>query len=147
MKRDDLFTILNEDVSLRGMEEYERELVQGDRNKMNQIITVYDIEQCIKDADNCIRRLCIPFTNIPWLFFSKLERRTVEGYVNNKKMFNLYLEHFRKELQTLKELHYDIAQDLKSKDKYNKLYSKQIKNLTTIHNLLKSMEEKKSVVK
>lgn len=148
MRKDYLFTLLNKDVTLRGLTEYQRHLVRMDRDKMKTNITHYDVCRSIELAKANIKRLCIPFTHIPKNIFSKLDRYIIKGYKNNMRMFELYLNNMEG-CNTIKDIHINISKNLKDKDLYNHIYKDQLFVLSEIRDMLKSIREnkKKSEVK
>lgn len=142
MKKDYLFLILNKERLVgKYFEDYERELIDSDRERLDQEVSIDLINKAIEDQKNNLKTLCLPFTNIPTLIFSKLERCTTRGLKNNIKMYKLYLQHMD-EAKTLKDVHMNILKDLKAKDLYNKMYNEQVKTLTVLKDIVKKLERK-----
>ena len=142
MKKDYLFLILNKETLFgKYFEDYEREIIETDRERLDQEVSIDLINKAIEDQKNNLKTLCLPFTNIPTLIFSKLERCTTRGLINNIKMYKLYLQHMDG-AKTLRDVHMNISKDLKDKDLYNKIYHNQVKTLTVLKDIIKKLERK-----
>lgn len=140
MNKDYLYLLLNKEISLgKGFDDYERKLVETDRKRIEQEIDMNLINKAIEAQKNDLKILCLPLTNIPTLFFSKLERYTAKGLNNNIRMYKLYLQYING-AKTLKDVHINIAKDLKAKDLYNKIYHDQVKTLTVLQSIVKKIE-------
>lgn len=142
MIKDYLFLLLNKEILFgKCFEDYERELIETDRERLDQVVNVDIVNKSMEDQQNNLKTLCLPFTNIPTLFFSKLERYTARGLKNNIKMYKLYLQHMNG-AKTLRDVHINIAKDLRAKELYNKMYYNQVKTLTVLKDIVKKLERK-----
>lgn len=142
MIKDYMYLLLNKEILFgERFENYERTLIETDRERLDQVVSIDIINKSIEDQKNGLKTLCLPFTNIPTLFFSRLERYTAKGLKNNIKMYKLYLQHMNG-AKTLRDVHINIAKDLKAKDLYNKIYYNQVKTLTVLKDIVKKLERK-----
>lgn len=142
MNKDYIYLLLNKEISLgKGFDDYERKLIETDKKRINQEIDIDLINKAIEAQKNDLKTLCLPLTNIPTLFFSRLERYTAKGLNNNIRMYKLYLKYING-AKTLRDVHINIAKDLKAKDLYNKIYHDQVKTLTVLQNVVKKIERK-----
>lgn len=143
MKKDYMYLLLNKEILLGdSISEYEKELINMDREKLDQPISKEIINGAIKSQKNDLKQISIPFTNKPILFFSKLDRYTARGLSNNIRMYNLYLEYTDKDTKTLEDVHRNIAKDLRAKDMYNKIYADQVKTLSTLKDIVDNIKRK-----
>lgn len=143
MKKDYMYLLLNKEILLGdSISEYEKELINMDRKKLDQPINKEIINEAIKSQKNDLKQISIPFTNKPILFFSKLDRYTARGLSNNIRMYNLYLEYTDKDTKTLEDVHRNIAKDLRAKDMYNKIYADQVKTLSTLKDIVDNIKRK-----
>lgn len=142
MKKDYMYLLLNKEILFgKCFDDYERELIETDRERLSQEVSVDLINKAIEDQKNDLKTLCLPLTNIPTLFFSRLERYTAKGLNNNIRMYKLYLKYIDG-AKTLRDVHINIAKDLKAKDLYNKIYDNQVKTLTALKDIVKKLERK-----
>lgn len=143
MKKDYMYLLLNKEILLGdSISEYEKELINMDREKLDQPISKEIINEAIKSQKNDLKQISIPFTNKPILCFSKLDRYTARGLSNNIKMYKLYLEYTDKDTKTLEDVHRNIAKDLRAKDLYNKIYTDQVKTLSTLKDIVDDIKRK-----
>ena len=137
MKKDYMYLLLNKEILFgKCFDDYERELIETDRERLSQEVSVDLINKAIEDQKNDLKTLCLPLTNIPTLFFSRLERYTAKGLNNNIRMYKLYSKYIDG-AKTLRDVHINIAKDLKAKDLYNKIYDNQVKTLTALKDIVK----------
>lgn len=142
MKKDYMYLLLNKEILFgKCFDDYERELIETDRERLSQEVSVDLINKAIEDQKNDLKTLCLPLTNIPTLFFSRLERYTAKGLNNNIRMYKLYSKYIDG-AKTLRDVHINIAKDLKAKDLYNKIYDNQVKTLTALKDIVKKLERK-----
>lgn len=142
MKKDYMYLLLNKEILFgKSFDDYERELIETDRERLSQEVSVDVVNKAIEDQKNDLKTLCLPLTNIPTLFFSRLERYTAKGLNNNIRMYKLYLKYIDG-AKTLRDVHINIAKDIKAKDLYNKIYDNQVKTLTALKNIVKKLERK-----
>lgn len=143
MKKDYMYLLLNKEILLGdSISEYEKELINMDRKKLDQPINKEIINEAIKSQKNDLKQISIPFTNKPILFFSKLDRYTARGLSNNIRMYKLYLEYTNKDTKTLEDVHRNIAKDLRAKYMYNKIYADQVKTLSTLKDIVDDIKRK-----
>ena len=143
MNKDYMYLLLNKEILLGdSISKYEKELINMDREKLNQSINREIINQAIKGQKEDLKQICIPFTSKPLLIFSKLDRYTARGLSNNIRMYNLYLEYTDKDTKTLEDVHRNIAKDLRAKDMYNKIYADQVKTLSTLKDIVDNIKRK-----
>ena len=142
MKKDYMYLLLNKEILFgKSFDNYERELIETDRERLSQEVSVDVVNKAIEDQKNDLKTLCLPLTNIPTLFFSRLERYTAKGLNNNIRMYKLYLKYIDG-AKTLRDVHINIAKDIKAKDLYNKIYDNQVKTLTALKDIVKKLERK-----
>lgn len=143
MNKDYMYLLLNKEILLGdSISEYEKELINMDRDKLNQPISKEIINEAIKYQKNDLKQICIPFTDKALLIFSKLDRYTVRGLSNNIRMYRLYLEYTDKDTKTLEDVHRNIAKDLRAKDLYNKIYTDQVKTLSVLKDIVDNIKGK-----
>ena len=142
MKKDYMFLLLNKEILFgKCFDEYERELIETDRERLSQEVSVEIITRAIEAQKNNLKTLCLPLTNIPKFFFSRLEKYTAKGLKNNIRMYKLYLKYIDG-AKTLRDVHINISKDLRAKDLYNKMYDDQVKTLTALKDIVKKLERK-----
>lgn len=142
MKKDYMYLLLNKEILFgKCFDDYERELIETDRERLSQEVSEYLINKAIEAQKNDLKTLCLPLTNIPKFFFSRLEKYTAKGLKNNIRMYKLYLKYIDG-AKTLRDIHINIAKDLKAKDLYNKIYYNQVKTLTALKDIVKKLERK-----
>lgn len=142
MKKDYMYLLLNKEILFgKCFDDYERELIETDRERLSQEVSVDLINKAIEAQKNDLKTLCLPLTNIPKFFFSRLEKYTAKGLKNNIRMYKLYLKYIDG-AKTLRDIHINIAKDLKAKDLYNKIYYNQVKTLTALKDIVKKLERK-----
>lgn len=142
MKKDYMYLLLNKEILFgKSFDNYERELIETDRERLSQEVSVDLINKAIEAQKNDLKTLCLPLTNVPKFFFSRLERYTAKGLNNNIRMYKLYLKYMDR-AKTLRDVHINIAKDLRAKDLYNKIYYNQVKTLTALKNVVKKLERK-----
>ena len=142
MNKDYMYLLLNKEILFgKCFDDYERELIETDRERLNQDVSVDLINKAIEAQKNDLKTLCLPLTNIPKFFFSRLEKYTAKGLKNNIRMYKLYLNHMNG-AKTLRDVHINIAKDLKAKDLYNKMYNDQVKTLTALKDIVQKLERK-----
>lgn len=140
MKKDYMYLLLNKEILFgKSFDNYERELIETDRERLSQEVSVDLINKAIEAQKNDLKTLCLPLTNVPKFFFSRLERYTAKGLNNNIRMYKLYLKYMDR-AKTLRDVHINIAKDLRAKDLYNKIYYNQVKTLTALKNVVKKLE-------
>lgn len=141
MKKDYMYLLLNKEILFgKCFDDYERELIETDRERLDQEVSTDIINKAIEAQKNDLKTLCLPLTNIP-KFFSRLERCTAKGLNNNIRMYKFYLKYMNG-AKTLRDVHINIAKDIKAKDLYNKMYSNQVKTLTALKDIVKKLERK-----
>lgn len=142
MKKDYMYLLLNKEILFgKSFDEYERELIETDRERLSQEVSIELITRAIEAQKNDLKTLCLPLTNIPKFFFSRLERYTAKGLKNNIRMYKFYLKYMNG-AKTLRDVHINIAKDIKAKDLYNKIYDDQVKTLTALKDIVKKLERK-----
>ena len=142
MKKDYMYLLLNKEILFgKSFDNYERELIETDRERLSQEVSVDLINKAIEAQKNDLKTLCLPLTNVPKFFFSRLERYTAKGLNNNIRMYKLYLKYMDR-AKTLRDVHINIAKDIKAKDLYNKIYDDQVKTLTALKDIVKKLERK-----
>ena len=143
MKKDYMYLLLNKEILLGdSISEYEKELINMDRKKLDQPINKEIINEAIKSQKNDLKQISIPFTSKPILLFSKLDRYTAKGLSNNIRMYKLYLEYTDKDTKTLEDVHRNITKDLRAKDLYNEIYTDQVKTLSTLKDIVDDIKRK-----